>query len=139
MRSAIRAASGNQTVDLWLPWHPTRTVSRNSTTQRDVTPMLLPPDMRAWLPADHLVWFALETVEVLDTSELERGTRRRGGAGVAGYDPRMLLALLVYAYYQGVRSRDRSNTLNRVERACIDLGHDGHDVTFTAVAARTGL
>jgi hypothetical protein len=32
-----------------------------------------------------------------------------------------------------------TSTLNRVERACIDLHHDGQDVTFTAVAARTGL
>ncbi len=34
--------------------------------------MLLPVDMREWLPVDHLVWFVLETVEALDTSALER-------------------------------------------------------------------
>jgi hypothetical protein len=32
-----------------------------------------------------------------------------------------------------------TNTLNRVERACAQLHHEGHSVTFTAVAARTGL
>jgi len=32
-----------------------------------------------------------------------------------------------------------TNTLNRVERACAQLHHDGHTVTFTAVAAHTGL
>ncbi|WP_190814679.1 DUF6262 family protein [Saccharopolyspora pogona] len=32
-----------------------------------------------------------------------------------------------------------TNTLNRVERACTQLHHDGHAVTFTAVATRTGL
>jgi hypothetical protein len=32
-----------------------------------------------------------------------------------------------------------TNTLNRVERACAKLHHDGQAVTFTAVAARTGL
>jgi hypothetical protein len=32
-----------------------------------------------------------------------------------------------------------TSTLNRVERACAELHHDGHPVTFTAVAARTGL
>ncbi len=32
-----------------------------------------------------------------------------------------------------------TSTLNRVERTCIELRHDGKDVTFTAVAARTGL
>lgn len=66
-------------------------------------PFLLPPDMREWLPADHLVWFLLETVEVLDTSAFHVG-RRVGGVGAAGYDPDMLLALLIYAYCQGVRS-----------------------------------
>jgi hypothetical protein len=28
---------------------------------------LLPPDMRDWLPGDHLVWFVLDTVDELDT------------------------------------------------------------------------
>ena len=32
-----------------------------------------------------------------------------------------------------------ANTLNRVERACAQLHHDGQPVTFTAVAAATGL
>ena len=32
-----------------------------------------------------------------------------------------------------------TNTLNRVERACAQLHHEGHAITFTAVAARTGL
>ena len=32
-----------------------------------------------------------------------------------------------------------ANTLNRVERACAQLHHDGQQVTFTAVAATTGL
>ena len=72
---------------------------------------LLPPDMRDWLPADHLVWFLLETIEVLDTSEFER-RRRRGGAGAAGYDPRMLLGLLIFAYCRGIRSS------RQVERLC---------------------
>lgn len=34
--------------------------------------MLLPVDMREWLPPDHLVWFVLETVDALDTTSLER-------------------------------------------------------------------
>jgi len=32
-----------------------------------------------------------------------------------------------------------ASTLNRVERACVELHHDGRPVTFTAVAARAGL
>ena len=88
--------------------------------------MLLPVDLREWLPEDHLVWFVLETVDVLDTAGLERVTRRRGGAGAAGYDPRMLLALLVYVYCQGVRSS------RRVERMCVT------DVAFRVLCAQDG-
>ena len=32
-----------------------------------------------------------------------------------------------------------TNILNRVERACTQLHHDGQPVTFTAVAATTGI
>ncbi len=87
--------------------------------------MLLPVDMREWLPPDHLVWFVLETVDALDTTALER-TRRRGGAGAAGYDPRMLFGLLVYAYCQGVRSS------RQIERMCIT------DVAFRVLCAQDG-
>jgi hypothetical protein len=31
------------------------------------------------------------------------------------------------------------HTLNRVERACADLRHQQHAVTFTAIAAATGI
>src|SRR3954451_8319923 len=87
--------------------------------------MLLPVDMREWLPPDHLVWFVLDTVEALDTSGLER-TRRRGGPGAAGYDPRMLLGLLVYGYCQGVRSS------RQIERRCQT------DVAFRVLCAQDG-
>ena len=29
-------------------------------------PLLLPPDLRDWLPEDHLAWFVIEAVEELD-------------------------------------------------------------------------
>jgi sugar (pentulose or hexulose) kinase len=32
-----------------------------------------------------------------------------------------------------------TDTLNRVERACAQLHHDGQQITFTAIAAATGL
>src|SRR5699024_11507361 len=54
------------------------------------------------------------------------GTRRRGGAGAAGYDPSMLLALLVYAYCQGVRSS------RQIERLCVT------DVAFRVLCAQDG-
>lgn len=86
-------------------------------------PFLLPPDMREWLPADHVVWFLLETVEALDTSAFH-GRRRLGGVGAAGYDPDMLLVLLIYAYCQGVRSS------RQIERRCLT------DVAFRVLCAQ---
>jgi transposase len=91
---------------------------------------LLPPNMIDWLGADHLVWFVLDTVAVLDTSALHRraalrrdGRPARGVAGRAGYDPDMLLALLIYGYACGERSS------RRIERLC----HT--DIAFRLVCA----
>jgi len=83
---------------------------------------LVPPDMREWLPVDHLVWWLLAVVERLDTSALHR-SRRRGGQGRAGYDPDMLLALLIYAYCTKVRSS------RQIERLCET------DVAFRVICA----
>jgi transposase len=85
-------------------------------------PFLMPPDMREWLPADHLAWFLLETVDALDTSAFHAG--RRVGVGAAAYDPDMLLALLIYAYCQGVRSS------RQIERRCVS------DVAFRVLCAQ---
>ena len=84
---------------------------------------LLPPDMREWLPASDPVWLVMEIVEQhLDTSAFHR-LRRRGGAGRAGFDPDMLLALLVWGWLQGVSSS------RRLERLC------ARDVSFRVICA----
>jgi transposase len=73
---------------------------------------LLPPDMADWLPQDHPVWLVITVVaDHLDTSAFHAG-RRTGGAGAAGYDPDMLVTLLVWAYASGVTSS------RRIEAAC---------------------
>jgi transposase len=88
-------------------------------------PFLLPPDMREWLPGDHLVWFVIDAVGVLDVSRFAvRQTPRGSLAGRAAYDPQMLLALLVYGYARGVRSS------RRIERACTE------DVAFRVICAQ---
>jgi transposase len=84
---------------------------------------LFPPDMREWLPPDHPVWLVIEVVgRHLDTSAFHAG-RKTGGAGAAGYDPDMLVAVLVWAYASGVTSS------RRIEQLC------GTDVAFRLICA----
>lgn len=72
---------------------------------------LLPPDMREWLPADHEVLFVIDMVAVLDLREFE-AAYRLGGVGRRAYHPRMMVALLLYAYAVGLESS------RAIERAC---------------------
>lgn len=74
---------------------------------------LLAPDMRDWLPAEHLVWFLIEVVEQLDLDEFRRAYRA-DGHGRAAYDPAVMVALLLYAYCSGVRSS------RQIERRCTE-------------------
>jgi len=88
-------------------------------------PFLLPPDVREWLPAGHLVWFVIDAVAALDLSRwVVRQTPRGSWAGRAAYDPAMLLGLLIYGYATGVRSS------RRIERACTE------DVAFRVACAQ---
>jgi transposase len=66
-------------------------------------PLLLPPDLRDWLPEDHLAWFVIESVEALDLCAFDAAYRSDGHGGAA-HDPRMMVALLLYAYATGERS-----------------------------------
>src|ERR1035437_2690505 len=88
-------------------------------------PFLLPPDMREWLPAGHLVWFVLGVVARLDTSALH-ARHGNDGPGRRAYDPDMLLGLLLYAYCTGVRSS------RRIERLCVVDG------AYRVMAANAG-
>jgi transposase len=78
---------------------------------------LLPPDMREWLPAGHQVHLVIAVVaDHLDTGAFH-AERRAGGAGTAGYDPDMLVTVLVWAYAHGVRSSRRIEELCRTDVA----------------------
>src|SRR5215469_5947063 len=70
--------------------------------QRD-QPLLLPADMREWLPEDDLVFVVLDAVAALDLGEFRR-RYRADGHGRAAFDPEMMVALLLYGYCQGERS-----------------------------------
>jgi transposase len=94
-----------------LVWDDFRMAKGYRRVDRD-QPFLLPPDMREWLPEDHPVWLLIRVVgDHLDTAVFH-AARRTGGAGTAGYDPDMLVTLLMWAYAQGLTSS------RRIEVAC---------------------
>jgi transposase len=62
------------------------------------TPLLLPPNLRDWVPADHLVHFILDAVAALDLRQVKVNER---GTGSEQYPPTMMLALLIYSYATG--------------------------------------
>lgn len=83
---------------------------------------LMPPSLDEWLPKDHLARFIIDAVEMLDLSGFY-ARRRPDGWGRAAYDPRMMVALLIYAYATGTRSS------RKIEARLIE------DVAFRFIAA----
>ena len=101
-------------------------MTRFVNADRDQT-FLLPPDMRDWVPEDDLCHFVIEAVARIDMTAFVVNTR---GSGSPQYDPRMMLALLIYSYANGICSS------RRIERATYrDVGvrfaaantHPDHD------------
>jgi transposase len=84
--------------------------------------LLLPPDLREWLPAGHLAWFVIDAVAALDLDAVY-GDYRADGHGRPAHDPAMMVALVLYAYAVGVRSS------RQIERRC----HE--DVAFRVLSA----
>ena len=64
---------------------------------------LFPPSPRDWLPQDHLVYFLLDVIDHVDTAVVVDDYASDNG-GQPPFHPRMMLALLIYAYSQGVFS-----------------------------------
>jgi transposase len=85
-------------------------------------PFLLPPDLRDWLPQEHLAWFILDVVDQLDLARFYLA-HRNDGHGHPAYDPKTLLGVLLYGYCLGVRSS------RQIERRCVE------DIAFRVLAA----
>jgi transposase len=84
--------------------------------------LLLPPDMRAWLPEGELALFVSDVVDTLDLSAIYRayeGERR----GQPPYHPALMVKLLLYGYCTGIRSS------RKIEQATY------RDVAFRVLAA----
>jgi len=104
--------------------------------------MLLPPDLREWVPADDLVHFVIEAVHRLPLESFHVNHR---GTGSRQFPPHMMLALLIYAYANGVfssRKIERATVRDMAFRYLTADTHPDHDTickfrrdNFEAVAA----
>jgi transposase len=84
--------------------------------------MLLPPDLREWLPAGHLARFVIDAVGELDLAGFY-AAYRADGWGRPAHDPAMMVSLVLYAYARG----DRSSRV--IERRCVE------DIAYRVIAA----
>ncbi len=84
--------------------------------------LLLPPDLREWLPEEHL---AFHVSDVVDNLDLACFYRRYEGDGrrCSPYEPRMMVKLLIYGYATGVFSS------RKIARKLVD------DVAFRVLAS----
>ena len=82
---------------------------------------LMPPSLQEWLPEKDMAWFIIDVVEQMNLSAYYR-KYRADGRGQEAYDPSMMVALLLYAYSNGIQS-SRS-----IERLC------ERDIGFKVIA-----
>jgi transposase/IS5 family transposase len=75
--------------------------------------LLLPPNLRDWLPTGHLAYFISDVVDGLDLSPIY-GVYEREVRGYPPYHPAMMVKVLLYGYATGVRSS------RRLARACVE-------------------
>jgi transposase len=94
-------------------------------------PYLLPPDLKSWLPADDMGHFVVAAVERVSMNTFSVSGRT---GGKPQYHPRLMLALLIFSYANGLFSS------RRIERATYrDIGvrfiaanlHPDHDTIAT--------
>ena len=84
--------------------------------------LLLPPNLRDWLPEDHLAYFVSDVVDQLDLSAIE-SVYEKEERGQPPYHPQMMKKILLYGYCVGVFSS------RRIEKKL------GEDVGFRVLAA----
>ena len=96
------------------------------------SPMLLPVDLRDWLPESHLVHFVIEAVEGLPLTGFKVNHR---GTGDAQYPPGMMLSLLIYCYATGRFSSREIEAASHFDVAvryiCGGNTHPDHDTICT--------
>jgi len=86
-------------------------MAQNFIESRREQGFLLPPDVREWLPGDHLAWFVIDAVAGMDLAAFY-AAYRADGHGRAAYEPSLMVALVLYAFAGGQRSS------RAIERHC---------------------
>jgi len=86
-------------------------MAQNFIESRREQGFLLPPDVREWLPGDHLAWFVIDAVAGMDLAAFYAACRA-DGHGRAAYEPSLMVALVLYAFAGGQRSS------RAIERHC---------------------
>ena len=88
----------------------------------DLDQLILPPDVREWLPENHLANFIIDVVAGLDLSAIINAYDASRG-GQPPLDPRLMVGLLLFGYCVGTTSS------RKIERATYD------SVPFRVIAA----
>ena len=89
-------------------------------------PLLLPPDLREWLPEGDLALFISDVVDELDLSAIYRTYERTDGRGQAAYHPALMVKLLMYGYCTGVASSRKIEQATYRDLAFRVLAADQH-------------
>ena len=88
-------------------------------------PLELAPDIKKWLPEDHLALFINDVVDTLDLREITEEYLHLQG-GHPAYHPAMMLKLLFYGYCVGIRSSRRIEQKTYEDVAFRVLSCDSH-------------
>jgi transposase len=91
--------------------------------------LLLPPDMKQWLPEGDLAYFIMDVVGQLDLSAIYNHYGRSRG-GQPPYNPQMMTSLILYAYCIGLPSSRKIETATYTQipfRVITADQHPDHD------------
>jgi transposase len=92
--------------------------------------LLLPPDLREWLPEGHLALFVSDVVDELELSAILDEYEKGDGRGYPPYHPVMMVKLLIYGYCTGVfssRKIERATFVDVAFRVLAANQHPDHD------------
>lgn len=90
--------------------------------------LLLPPDLRAWLPDGHLALFVSDVFDALDLAAIRRVYNAADPRGGVPFHPAMLVKLLAYSplHRHAVVATHRCPLSQRFPRCCSTFDASAH-------------